>query len=201
MNSNQAKEFADVVGVILVGGRGERLGGIRKETLRMDSMTLLDRATSLLLEFFDEIRLSSPRPEEFSNLEHKAVADLPGVEGPLGGLLGALAAARDSGRVGVFLLGVDQIGANRGTIRRVLEEGLRNGAAMAHDGEFAYPTISYIAVRHLAEIERLARRDGIRSMRLVLEHVGAAKVLISKLEAADIDTPDDLMASGAVRPK
>lgn len=65
-----------IYGVILAGGQGSRLGHVRKAELRLGGMRLRDRVAARLRKHVGAILPDVP--------------DLPGVSGPLGGIVSAV---------------------------------------------------------------------------------------------------------------
>jgi len=94
-----------VLGVVLAGGRGRRLGGGEpKAWARLAGRTLLERAVGTLGPLCDRLVVAAPPGLELPPSPAARVDDLPDSEGPLSGLVAALG-ARPFGSA--IVLGVD----------------------------------------------------------------------------------------------
>lgn len=173
-------------GMILAGGKGIRLGGVRKATLRHQGLTLLQRAERLLKVYFENVFVTTPRPEDLDRLEVPVLPDAPGVGGPLGGVLSAL----ENSAKGLFILGVDHYCLSVEDIERVLQTGLQDGAAVARDETGMVPTISFVSRKYLKDIEQLAANE-VRSLTHIFERISATEVELSPTSLKDVDTPED----------
>lgn len=93
------------VGLLIAGGRGERLAlGVPKALAVLAGRTLLARAHAVLREVCDEVRVVAPAALALPLPDSERIADrLPG-EGPLAALVTGLAAFPGRGAV---VLGVD----------------------------------------------------------------------------------------------
>lgn len=81
------------LGVVLAGGRGERLGGgVPKAGIVWAGRTLLARAEATLAAISDEVLISAPATLPLDVADERRVADIAGAEGPLAGLVAALSA-------------------------------------------------------------------------------------------------------------
>ncbi|UXN73029.1 NTP transferase domain-containing protein [Devosia sp. A8/3-2] len=77
--------------VIIAGGRGQRLGGVRKGDLRIGGVRLIERVRLALGDVADPLLLA-PGPGEAPETNSGTLA-VPDLEGPVGGPLAGLAAA------------------------------------------------------------------------------------------------------------
>ena len=81
------------LGVLLAGGRGSRLAhGVPKALVRLGGLTLLERALVVLRAVCDEVVVVAPAELGLPLAAGESVADPPGCEGPLGGLVAGLQA-------------------------------------------------------------------------------------------------------------
>jgi molybdopterin-guanine dinucleotide biosynthesis protein A len=88
--------------VIIAGGQGQRLGGVRKGSLRIGGLRLIDRASAALGPVADPLMVSTGSNSAISDLPEgaEAVPDLPvPCAGPLAGLAAAVTALRRRGVV------------------------------------------------------------------------------------------------------
>ena len=87
----------EVTAIVLCGGRGQRLGSVDKPLLRLGEQTLVGHVIDRLRTQVDRIVLSCARLEDaYSEFGLTVVPDLRAGEGPLGGIVSALAEAPDS---------------------------------------------------------------------------------------------------------
>jgi molybdopterin-guanine dinucleotide biosynthesis protein A len=81
------------LGVLLAGGQGSRLTrGMPKALVRVGGLTLLERALAVLGAVCDEVVVAAPSRLALPSAGVGRVADPPGCEGPLGGLVAGLQA-------------------------------------------------------------------------------------------------------------
>lgn len=89
-----AERIPDCTGVLLAGGRANRLGGIAKGLLRQGGEPIAARSLRLFAEIFGAALVVASDPAPYAALGAPTVADaIPGKGAP-GGLHAALAAAR-----------------------------------------------------------------------------------------------------------
>jgi molybdopterin-guanine dinucleotide biosynthesis protein A len=81
-----------LAGLVLCGGAGTRMGR-DKALIEVDGVPLAAVVASRLRSAADPVFLASGEPGRLRHLGHPEVADDPGGIGPLGGLLGGLAAS------------------------------------------------------------------------------------------------------------
>lgn len=78
---------AEIAGLVLAGGTGVRLGGVRKASLRLGNVTLLERVIAALRPSCTAMLLSVGADEAMRHPEAIALPDAPdGVTGPAAGL-------------------------------------------------------------------------------------------------------------------
>lgn len=100
-----AAAMATTLGILLAGGRGTRLGlGWPKALVSLAGRTLLDRAQDILGAVCDEVIVVAPAALGLPVPEIARIADPPGGEGPLAGLVAGLGARSFQRAV---VLGVD----------------------------------------------------------------------------------------------
>ena len=80
---------ADVTALVLAGGRATRLGGVAKHALVVDGETIFARQRAVLAPRVAEIIVAGPHELDGARVVH----DVPGSDGPLGGVAAGLAAA------------------------------------------------------------------------------------------------------------
>ncbi|MDH4573365.1 molybdenum cofactor guanylyltransferase [Salinicola acroporae] len=136
-------ERADVTGVLLAGGRGQRMGGVDKGWVDLDGRPLVAQALQRLSSQVDRVVISANRHlDRYRRLGHAVVTDsLPGHPGPLAGALGAL---REVSTPWILLAPVDMPWLPVDTLARLA--GAIGGAdiAVAHDGRRLQPLVALI---------------------------------------------------------
>jgi molybdenum cofactor guanylyltransferase len=83
-----------VAAAILAGGRATRMGGVAKSFLVVEGARVIDRQLAVLRTLTPEILLVANEPEPYAGFGLPIVADETAGQGPLAGILAALAAAR-----------------------------------------------------------------------------------------------------------
>jgi molybdopterin-guanine dinucleotide biosynthesis protein A len=92
-------------GIVLAGGRGERLGlGIPKARAVLGGRTLLERAVALLEGWCAPLFVVAPGGMDLAPARATRVDDVPGFRGPLAGLVAGLESTRG---IPAVVLGVD----------------------------------------------------------------------------------------------
>ncbi|MCB9727545.1 MAG: molybdenum cofactor guanylyltransferase [Deltaproteobacteria bacterium] len=82
-------ERARLRGLLLVGGQSTRMGE-PKQLLRLDGLTFAERVARSLAAVTDDLLLAGAGPLPAALDAHRRLTDVPGVPGPLAGLLAAL---------------------------------------------------------------------------------------------------------------
>lgn len=188
-----------LVVAILAGGAGRRIGGDKPRRL-LGGARLLDRALTKAHGTAAPFILVARTPEQVEGFAGTVVLDAPGIEGPLAGLLSALAWAADAGADRVLTLPCDMPFLPLDLHHR-LEQALTLNlgvAAAASDGRL-HPVC---ALWRTAVVPTLVRRagEGRLSLRGLGEAVGCA-VVEWPVEGGDpfinINTAEDLAAAEA----
>lgn len=96
-------------GVLMMGGRGQRMGGRDKSALTLKDATFRDIALKRLENSFDHVAISVGQSEiDAPNSEQLTDITIDGISiGPAGGLLAAFAWAKNLGLSGIVTLPVD----------------------------------------------------------------------------------------------
>ncbi len=154
-------------GIVLAGGRGERLGaGIPKACVRIGDHTLLERAVAIARQACGEVVVVSPPEIELGDCPAPRIADEVGAQGPLAGLLAGLRAA--AGRT-CAVLGVDLPFVSPELLRRQLEQLERGAdwsvqAVVPRPAGVPQPLASAMASDSIAPMARVLAAGG-RSLR------------------------------------
>jgi molybdopterin-guanine dinucleotide biosynthesis protein A len=186
--------------VILAGGEGRRLGGVRKADLRVGGVPLIERVARVLRGVERPLLISTgPLGREWDlPLGWVGVSDLTGSGGgPLAGLVAAGAALQSRGVFEDLLVSVavDTPFLPNDFVQRLVEGLGPAAAAYASWNDSFYPTN---AIWRLQAISDLAERTSeIGSLKFLLTSLDAKRVAWDELPEdpfANINTPQDLLA-------
>lgn len=194
--------MSEVYPVIIAGGEGQRLGGVRKADLRIGGMRLIERVAEKL-ERAERPRLvaTGPRGRQIALPPGwEAVSDMGGVGGgPLAGLVAAVLALREKGIAkGVLVsVAVDTPLLPDDYVSRLVE-GLENApAAFGAWREAFYPPNA--AWRLEAIVDLPERSDAAESLKALQRQVGGRRVGWDEMAENPFDnvnTLADLLALG-----
>ena len=185
---------ASLLGVLLTGGTGERLGGADKAALVADGRTLLERGLDALSAAAATVVVG---PEVATSSDRVSfVREEPAGAGPAAGLLAGLdvGLARTGAAEWVAVLAVDMPWVTDATVARLLAAALEAGSdgavLVGPDGRR-----QLCAVLGLAPLKAVRPDDatGLGFFRL-LRDLELVDVPAEGREAVDVDTPDDLAA-------
>lgn len=188
-----------LVVAILAGGAGRRIGGDKPRRL-LGGARLLDHALTRVHGMATPFILVARTPEQVEGFAGTVVLDAPGIEGPLAGLLSALAWAADTGVDRVLTLPCDMPFLPfdlHHRLERALTPNL--GVAVAASDGRLHPVC---ALWRTAAVPTLVRRagEGRLSLRGLSEAVGCA-VVDWPVDGGDpfinINTAQDLAAAEA----
>lgn len=193
-----------VVGVILAGGRGRRMGGIDKALIAWQGRPLLVHLIEQFSPGLSQLMLNSNRPASvYSEYGLEVFADAAGVQG-MGPLAGLLSALRRHPQALVLTVPCDAPVLPRGYVARMLSatNGQRHPLAVAWDGHDIHPTLCLAAGEHAASLAAFLA-SGQRRARDWLLQEGAVRVDFSDQAEAfiNINHPSDLssgLSDGAV---
>jgi len=134
----------DVSGVVLAGGRAERLGGIDKGLLRVHARPLIEYALEVMTPRVGEVFISANRSlERYARYGHPVLPDedFP-LAGPLAGIHEAMKRMRGEW---LLVLPCDAVGVTAALLDRLLAARAPGVPALvAEDGERWHPTFSLI---------------------------------------------------------
>ncbi|TCO71156.1 molybdenum cofactor guanylyltransferase MobA [Rhodovulum euryhalinum] len=189
-----------VVGVILAGGRGRRLGGADKALVRLAGETLLVRVAARFAPQVAALALSANGPASaYAAAGLPVLPDAPPDDrGPLAGVLAGLDWAAAEGAEALATVAVDTPFLPLDLVARLVDSGAP--LAMAESGGRRHPTAALwpVAVRQAlsAALDRGDRRLGD-----VAESLGAVAVAVDG-DGIDpffnINTAEDLALAEAV---
>jgi molybdopterin-guanine dinucleotide biosynthesis protein A len=154
-------------GIILAGGKGRRLGGVRKADLRIGGAPLLDRVASRLAPHVESILLATGNVEKSSSLRSgmKTVPD--DSSGPLAGIRAAAEyLARESAGFDIIVtVAVDTPFLPNDFAETLIEQARLHGAAYAAWGENFYPTNAAICASLLSGgLRQIGEGSGPRAL-------------------------------------
>ncbi|WP_449396083.1 molybdenum cofactor guanylyltransferase [Devosia riboflavina] len=185
-------------GLILAGGEGSRLGGVRKADLRIGGVRLVQRVTSAFEGKVTELFLASGQSAG-SELMLPSIRDESPM--PMGPLAGIRAMVRHlEGGIGhddvLVTAAVDTPFLPQNYVERLRQAALESGAAYAAWGDSIYPTNSAWRLTMLRDaLEETSESAGPKA---ILRTLGAAPVDWSADTAGDpfanINTLADLIA-------
>ena len=165
------------LGAVLAGGASRRFGS-DKALAVLDGQTLLERAAARLDPWCGAVVVVGRGDGPVAT-----VPDWPApAMGPLGGIAGALRAARDRGFAEVLTVGVDSLG-----LPDDLPERLSPGPAYVSD----QPVVALWPVAALAAVEAILGADGRHSVRALADATGARGVVLDG-PSINVNRPEDL---------
>lgn len=203
-----------VLGILLAGGRGERLNaGMPKAAVTLGGVTLLQRAVNTLSDLCNTVSVVAPAGMELPAIAEGRVPvtrvdDPPGDTGPLGALVAATAQFTC---IEAIVMGVDMPFVTASTLR-VMDQyfhGFRSMpdgpiACVPAPGGVMQPMVSLL---HATALPRLRRcyEDGERSVAaaiaalspLVLDDMHLARLPGGVEAFANVNTPEDLAKAEA----
>lgn len=185
--------------VVLAGGDGRRMGG-SKPLRRLGATTLVANALALAHGYCRTVAVAVRHPDQLAGAADAALLiDLPGLEGPLGGLAAALEYARRRAVPRVLTLPCDAPRLPR-DLRARLEAALDGEGpaqvAVAASGDRLHPTCALWRTDSLAALSAYAASGG-RSLKGLAGELCMAIVAWDPGDAdpfANANTPDELAA-------
>jgi molybdopterin-guanine dinucleotide biosynthesis protein A len=163
-------------GIILAGGKGLRLGGVRKADLRIGGVLLLDRVASRLAPHVEAILLATGNIEESTRLMEGMRAVRDDSSGPLAGIRAvAESLAQESRQTDMIVtVAVDTPFLPVDFAETLIEQASLHGAAYAAWGENFYPTNA--AIRADLLLEGLRQAGEGSGPRALLATLGAKRI-------------------------
>ena len=173
--------LADCTGVLVAGGRAERLGGVAKGLLRVEGEPIVGRTLRLFGELFADALVVANDPAPYLPFGVRIVPDIVPGKGAPGGLHAALAAARTGW---LFTAACDMPFLAAGPIAWLAarREGARAVAVIW--GGRVEPLHAFWSRGCLPTVERLVR-EADPSMRQLATAVGAR--LVTEAEWREVD--------------
>ena len=192
--------------VIIAGGNGERLGGVRKATLRVGGVRLMDRMAGALGAVQQPLMIATGPGEDWLEVPPGAIA-VPDLAAPVGGPLAGLAAAVECLRIrrideGLLVSVAGDTPFLPLNFVSMMREGLGEApAALAGWGDQFYPPNAIWRIEALAGLpEQVRRGEAPHSLKALQQALGARLVdwrgRASTDPFANVNTVDDLLALG-----
>ena len=178
-----------ITGLILCGGRGQRVGGADKPLLEFQGQPLVAQVAAMLAPQVQQVLISANRNPQRYGAYGSVVADaLPDYAGPLAGISAALDIVTTP-----LLFACPGDGPNLpGNIVSRLAAALKSSeAAVAHDGKRRQPLYLLLRTDCRASLKRYLE-SGQRSVHGWLETLDASDVQIAETDAfRNINDPAD----------
>ncbi len=183
---------SEVTAIVLCGGRGQRLGGVDKPLLRLGERTLLGHVIERLRPQVDSVVLSCARVEDsYREFGYAAVADLKAGEGPLGGIVSALAEASGSW---VLTTPADTPFLPPNLVEALAPACRREGASVA-TAAGRRQNLTMLFDRARAESLRAFFESGERAVHRWLDAHAVSAVEFPASDFLNVNTPADLDAA------
>lgn len=202
---DQAASPPGLLGAVLAGGESSRYGR-PKALATLAGRPMAAWAVDALKPHLTEVGLLARDPGVIAALDLPARDDLFPGQGPLGGLLTALAWARDKGLQGVFLLACDLPLVDSTLVGRILTHGFRQKDALvpASPGPLGMEPLCAAYTLACLEPAEALLASGHRSMNGLLEAVGLSLVPMDALGGAgevakrftNVNTPEEGREAG-----
>jgi molybdenum cofactor guanylyltransferase len=191
---------ATTAGVILAGGRASRMGGRDKAFAAVDGEPIAVRTVRLFQGLFEQVIVSTNRPERFQGFGVETVADLRPGSGPLAGIEAAMLASRHPW---LFVVACDMPGLDADVIRWLLARPRTADAVVPRWDADVEPLHALYGVHTLPAVRaclgtgRQALRDFLPAIRV--DYVGEDELRALRGAARsllNVNTPEELAALG-----
>lgn len=178
-------------GGLLIGGKSVRMGS-PKSLLKLGDETFAEKQYRLLKDSSQELFLlgSGALPEPLRDAPR--IADPPGIEGPVAGLISA---GRFAPSADWLILAVDMPNIERSHIDKLIagrKPGFRCVLAQNPESEKSDPLCALYSSQLLRSVD--ARREGELSVRRLLKRLGVKPTegLLDALALKNVNSPDEL---------
>jgi molybdopterin-guanine dinucleotide biosynthesis protein A len=133
----------EITGVILAGGRAQRMGGIDKGLILINGRPMVEHVIAALRAEIDSLLINANRNlEQYAAFGYPVVPDI--MDGYLGPLAGMASGMRACATRYIVTAPCDSPLVANNLVRRLYEALTREGAdiSVAHDGERAHPVFA-----------------------------------------------------------
>ncbi len=135
----------DITGVILAGGRAQRMGGIDKGLILLNGKPMIEHVIAALRPEIDNLLINANRNlEQYAAFGYPVIPDI--MDGYLGPLAGIASGMRAASTRYIVIAPCDSPLIAGNLVRRLYETLTREGAdiSVAHDGERMHPVFALI---------------------------------------------------------
>lgn len=203
-----------IVGLVLAGGRGSRMGGTDKAFLLLNGRPLLARAIERLAPQVAALAVSANGPhEKYARFGVPVVQDAsPEFAGPLAGIIAGMAWTRANvpGASHLATVAVDTPFFPSDLVARLAAASGAERAAVARSGGRVHPVIALLPLRLADDLaDFLAAGKSLKVAEWLARHDVAVVDFVDLADGSDqffnINTPEDLaraeaIASGCANP-
>lgn len=195
---------ASLVGVVLAGGRGSRLGGVAKADLRRDGATLLEVALAACADCADVVVVGDPPSRPPRRVpgagEVRWMREEPAYGGPVAALLTGVAALDPlPDGAAVLVLGVDMPRVDARTVARLRAAAAGSDGAVLADATGRTHLALVVRRSALSRVTPAPEEWPGMALRRLLDGLRLAPVLALDGEEDDVDTWDDAQRLGVER--
>lgn len=176
----QARHPQPLIGIVLCGGAGRRMGGADKPLQPWQGRPMVGQVVERLRPQVDRVLISANRNHSSYAAYGAVVSDRwPGFEGPLAGIASAMRAANADRPARFLICPGDSPALPRDLAARLGEPATNSEPGKQpryiHDGDRPQPLFALLHSAHLASLERYLS-DGRRSVIGWLAHQGAEAI-------------------------
>lgn len=195
---NDLTKDSKLIGIILAGGAGRRMGGADKGLINLNGQPLIEHVLKRLESQVEEILIVANRHlDSYANYGHSVLSDsLPGFAGPLAGMLaGIRAAVQIHPQANCIFVPVDAPRLPADLSTKLIEAADDRGLAIARNPDGLQPVCSCISTTHLKTLEE-DFDEGERSPATWFSKYGANIADFSADETAvwSLNTPEELQS-------
>ena len=189
----------EIVGVIVAGGKGQRLGG-DKPLHAFAGTTLIEAVIERAKPQVEHLAVNAPSEalscyrallgNDFEFLRD----DEPGDVGPLAGILAGLDWAERCGASWLATFPADTPFLPRDLVKRLLASSRGSRPVAAHDGKQLHGLCAVWPVRSRTALRDAVRNGEMRSLRQAIAHLGGVEYVFegAVTDFMNVNTPEDL---------
>ena len=184
-----------MIGVILAGGSGERMGGTDKGALKLGDSRLIDRVYAELKAFADPILISGAHDYGLGLTVIEDLADGP--VGPAAGLWSAMRWIEKNApeTTGFLTMPVDAPFFSTASLEKLASE---NACTIAISDNRRHPTFAYWRIEVLTEALRDTKAGEGIALNKLAERCQAKTVELPAASLININTPEELANAEAL---
>lgn len=188
-----------IIGVILAGGQGRRMGGIDKALLPLAGKPLIEHVLARLQVQVPRVLISANGdPARFAGIGCDIVAD-HAPQGPLSGILAALRHASGLGATHVLSVPVDAPFLPGDLLARLVQasQGVAGGLALAATAGQLHPTFGLWPVTLAPDLNGFLDRGHAKMSEFADRHGPALALFADPSGFLNLNTPEDLARAEA----